>query len=137
MHCVYLSLGTNMGWRKHNLLRAIRLIDERLGRVSKLSDIHETAPWGYTSRRKFLNMCLELQTTLTPEQLLEGCEQIEREMGRTQKSANGAYCDRLIDIDILLFDQLSVQTQRLSIPHPHMREREFVMIPLREILPDI
>lgn len=137
MHCVYLSLGSNQGWRKRNLQHAIRLIGERLGHVGKQSDILETEPWGYQSKRKYLNMCIELHTSLEPEALLDGCEQIERELGRTRKSTDGVYHDRLIDIDILLFDDLKIQTPRLTIPHPHMFDRDFVMVPLREIHPDI
>ena len=79
-------------------------------------------------------MCVRLLTTLSPEQLLMATKQIERELGRTQKSVNGKYHDRPIDIDILMYDDLQLSTPDLTLPHPHMQEREFVMIPLREIL---
>ena len=133
MHCVYLSLGSNRGWRKRNLMRAVSLIGERLGTVVKQSSMLETAPVGFASKHKFLNMCLELQTELPPYELLEGCEQIERDLGRTRKSVNGNYHDRRIDIDILCYDDLQMDTPRLTLPHPRMKERDFVMIPLREI----
>lgn len=134
MHTVYLSLGSNLGDREATMRRAIGLLNERAGSVDRQSSFIETEPWGFESTNKFLNMCVCLLTTLSPEQLLMATKQIERELGRTQKSVNGQYHDRPIDIDILMYDDLQLSTPDLTLPHPHMQEREFVMKPLREIL---
>lgn len=134
MHTVYLSLGSNLGDREATMRRAIGLLNERAGSVDRQSSFIETEPWGFESTNKFLNMCVRLLTTLSPEQLLMATKQIERELGRTQKSVNGQYHDRPIDIDILMYDDLQLSTPDLTLPHPHMQEREFVMKPLREIL---
>lgn len=134
MHTVYLSLGSNLGDRKATMRRAIGLLNERAGSVDRQSSFIETEPWGFESTNKFLNMCVRLLTTLSPEQLLMATKQIERELGRTQKSVNGQYHDRPIDIDILMYDDVHIDSDDLMLPHPHMQEREFVMKPLREIL---
>lgn len=134
MHTVYLSLGSNLGDRKATMRRAIGLLNERAGSVDRQSSFIETEPWGFESTNKFLNMCVRLLTTLSPEQLLLATKQIERELGRTQKSVNGQYHDRPIDIDILMYDDVHLDSNNLTLPHPHMQEREFVMKPLREIL---
>ena len=134
MHTVYLSLGSNLGDRKATMRRAIGLLNERAGSVDRQSSFIETEPWGFESTNKFLNMCVRLLTTLSPEQLLLATKQIERELGRTQKSVNGKYHDRPIDIDILMYDNVHIDSDDLMLPHPHMQEREFVMKPLREIL---
>lgn len=134
MHTVYLSLGSNLGDRKATMRRAIGLLNERAGSVDRQSSFIETEPWGFESTNKFLNMCVRLLTTLSPEQLLLATKQIERELGRTQKSVSGQYHDRPIDIDILMYDDVHIDSNDLTLPHPHMQEREFVMKPLREIL---
>lgn len=134
MHTVYLSLGSNLGDRKATMRRAIGLLNERAGSIDRQSSFIETEPWGFESTNKFLNMCVRLLTTLLPEQLLMATKQIERELGRTQKSVNGQYHDRPIDIDILMYDDVHLDSNDLTLPHPHMQEREFVMKPLREIL---
>lgn len=134
MHTVYLSLGSNLGDRKATMRRAIGLLNERAGSIDRQSSFIETEPWGFESTNKFLNMCVRLLTTLSPEQLLMATKQIERELGRTQKSVNGQYHDRPIDIDILMYDDVHIDSNDLTLPHPHMQEREFVMKPLREIL---
>ena len=134
MHTVYLSLGSNLGDREATMRRAIGLLNERAGSVDRQSSFIETEPWGFESTNKFLNMCVRLLTTLSPEQLLMATKQIERELGRTQKSVNGQYHDRPIDIDILMYDDVHLFSNDLTLPHPHMQEREFVMKPLREIL---
>ena len=134
MATAYLGLGTNVGNKRGNLVTAAALLAERVGDVLALSDMYETEPWGFESTNKFLNMCVRLLTTLSPEQLLLATKQIERELGRTQKSVNGLYHDRPIDIDILMYDDVHIDSDDLTLPHPHMQEREFVMKPLREIL---
>ena len=132
---LYLSLGSNLGDRDALLRRAITLIAERIGTVQRVSSFIETAPWGFRSSHPFLNAACLVRTRLTPQQCLEATQQIERELGRTTKSQNGIYHDRPIDIDLLLYGHHCVSTPTLTLPHPRMAERDFVMIPLREILP--
>lgn len=136
MHTIYLSLGTNLGSREDNLEHALRLLQEQVGALLRRSSVHETTPWGFESSHMFLNLCVCMATSLSPLQLLATTKQIERQLGRTQKSAHGHYADRLIDIDILLYDDAHVNESDLIIPHPHMYERDFVMLPLNEILDD-
>ena len=134
LHQVYLGLGTNLGNKEQNLLKAIELIGEKVGTVVRQSSFIETEPWGFESDNKFLNAVILCETTKTPREVLRITQQIERDMGRTQKSKPKAvYKDRPIDIDILLYDDLKVDEPHLKIPHPLMYERDFVMIPLREI----
>ena len=135
VHTVYLSLGTNLGDKEHNLLSAITEIERRIGPVRAQSAFLFTEPWGFESENTFLNAAVCVETELSPNVLLRTTQQIERDMGRTQKSVNGQYHDRIIDIDILLYDDLHINTKKLTIPHPRMYERDFVLIPLREILP--
>lgn len=133
----YLGLGTNIGDKKQNLCHAIDQIKAKIGNVCSLSSLYETAPWGFESENQFVNAALCVETTLTPEELLSTTQQIERELGRTHKSVNGIYHDRIIDIDILLYDDLTLCTPALTIPHPHMTERLFVMAPMAEIAPEL
>ena len=134
---LYLSLGSNLGDREDMLRRAIALIEERVGAVQRVSSFIETEPWGFESTNPFLNAAVMVLTTLSPIECLDATQQIERELGRKKKSKNGIYHDRPIDIDLLLYGDLTLSTPRLTIPHPRMLERDFVMIPLREILPTI
>lgn len=133
-HIAYLSLGSNLGDRHATMQSAILLLDSQAGSVDRVSSTIETEPWGFESANKFLNMCVRITTTLSPEQLLATTKDIELQLGRTTKSVNGQYHDRPIDIDILTYDDLHINTPSLTLPHPHMHERDFVMIPLREIL---
>ena len=132
---LYLSLGSNLGDRAEMLHRAIALIQERVGAVQRVSSFIETEPWGFESEHPFLNAALMVRTKLSPIECLEATQQIERELGRKRKSRNGVYHDRPIDIDLLMYDDLTLSTPKLTLPHPRMQERDFVMIPLREILP--
>ena len=132
-HTVYLALGANIGDRRATMLRAIARINELIGTVERQSALYETEPWGFASAHRFLNACVRVATTLTPRQLLTATQQIERALGRTAKSAGGVYHDRVIDIDILLYDDIHVDEPDLKIPHPLMNERDFVMTPLCEI----
>ena len=133
-HIAYLSLGSNLGDRHATMQSAILLLDSQAGSVDRVSSAIETEPWGFESANKFLNMCVRITTTLSPEQLLATTTDIEQQLGRTTKSVNRQYHDRPIDIDILTYDDLHINTPSLTLPHPHMHERDFVMIPLREIL---
>lgn len=132
-HKVFLGLGSNLGNCKKNLERAIRLIDERVGQVTRQSSFIETEPWGFESEHKFMNAVVLCETTKTPREVLLLTQQIERDMGRRKKSVSGGYADRPIDIDILLYDDLTIDEPDLKIPHPLMHQRDFVMIPLNEI----
>ena len=132
---LYLSLGSNLGDRAENLNRAIALIGERVGEVQRVSSFIETEPWGFKSKHPFLNAACLVLTTLSPEECLKATQQIERELGRKRKSKDGVYHDRPIDIDLLMYGDLTLSTPKLTLPHPRMKERDFVMIPLREILP--
>jgi len=136
MHTVYLSLGANIGNRKRTMHDAIALLEEKAGTVLRSSSLLETEPWGFSSPNKFINMCVCMATPLSPRQLLRVTQLIERDLGRMEKTDGTHYTDRIIDIDILLYDQLRVDEPDLKIPHPLMEQREFVMIPLREILED-
>ena len=134
MHTVYLSLGTNLGDKTQNLVSAITEIERRIGPVRAQSAFLTTEPWGFESENTFLNAAVRVETALSPFDLLNKTQQIERDMGRTQKSVDGKYHDRIIDIDILLYDDITVDEPDLKIPHPLMYERDFVMIPLQEVL---
>ena len=132
---VYLSLGSNLG-DKHEYLRlAVELLSERAGQVLKVSNNYETEPDGFVSENNFVNIALCLETELEPLALLEVCEGIEKELGRERKSVNLSYSDRVIDIDILYFNNMQLATERLTLPHPRMHKRTFVLEPLAEIAP--
>lgn len=133
MTTVYLGLGTNIGNRKENLTRAIEALSLALGHYTARSSFIETAPWGFQSENAFLNCAVAFKTELAPLQLLDTTERIERELGRTIKSISGTYHDRIIDIDILLYGSEIIETPRLTIPHPLMHLRDFVLEPLAEI----
>ncbi len=136
-HDLYLSLGSNLGDRRQNIQSALTLIDERLGSVYRVASFVETDPVGFDSPHRFLNTVCLVHTMMSPEMCLEETQKIERELGRTDKSVviDGVpvYTDRTIDIDILLYDDLCISTPTLTIPHPRMQDRDFVMLPLEEI----
>ena len=130
---VYLGLGTNMGDKEANLRTAVRLINDRIGKVTSLSSFYRTAPWGFVSDNDFLNAAACSETQLDPLEVLHLTQAIEKEMGRTTKSVERVYSDRPIDIDLLMYDDTVMQTPELTLPHPLMGERSFVMDPLAEI----
>lgn len=137
---VYIGLGTNLGDKEQNLRDAVHRIEEQIGKVLSLSAFYVTAPWGFASENSFLNAAACVETQLSPLEVLQETQTIERELGRTKKSVNGAYSDRLIDIDLLLYDDLvlsvtSADGAELNLPHPLMAKRDFVMRPLAEIAP--
>ena len=139
VHKVYLGLGSNLGDKEAHIRKAITLIGERVGTVLRQSSLIETEPWGFESEHTFLNGVILVETTLTPRQTLKATQKIERDLGRKRKSTDSSshqlpnYSDRPIDIDILLYDDLTIDEPDLKIPHPLMEQRDFVMIPLREI----
>ena len=133
-HMVYLGLGTNLGDKQKNLNDAIRMLGNQVGEVEKVSSVIETEPEGFKSDNMFLNAVVKVRTTLSPFEILDVTQDVEKSLGRKEKSSNGIYHDRVIDIDILLYDDINISTPRLVIPHPRMTQREFVMTPLAEIL---
>ena len=133
IHTVYLGLGSNLGNREENLRGALFEIASSVGVVEAVSSFIVTEPWGFESTHTFVNAVCRVQTHLSPMEVLDMTQAIERNLGRTQKSVDGIYSDRLIDIDILLYDDWKVDTPRLVIPHPLMAQRDFVKIPLAEL----
>ena len=139
---IYLGLGTNLGDKELNLRVAVQKIEERIGKVISLSAFYATAPWGFQSDNNFLNAAAGVETSLSPFDILERTQRIEQEIGRLHKSHDGVYSDRLIDIDLLLYEDLvlsviSASGVELTLPHPLMAERDFVMKPLAEIAPGL
>lgn len=130
-HLVYFSLGSNLGERLDNLINAIKEIKSEIGEVTQVSTVYESLSWGYQSKNNYLNCCIEVFTSLTPSQLLTVSQEIEKKMGRIKTEA---YSDRIVDIDILRYDDMVIQDKRLTIPHPYMHERAFVFVPLLEII---
>ena len=133
---LYLSLGSNLGNRRENIGTAVRLVGERIGKVTAESAVIETEPWGYVSDHPFMNQVIAVETDMEPNDILTQTQSIEREMGRRKKSTDGHYSDRCIDIDLLLYGDRIVRTDRLRLPHPLMHLRRFVLEPLAEIAPD-
>ena len=134
---IFLALGANVGDREKTLRSAIEMITERIGNVVSLSAFYNTKPVGFESENQFLNAVCAVETKLSPLSLLQKTESIEKILGRQSKSIDGAYSDRMIDIDILLMGNKIVNTDRLTIPHPRMLERDFVLKPLAEIAPEV
>lgn len=131
---IYLHTGANLGDRLANLRAANRLIGERIGRITCYSRVYRTEAWGMTDQPDFLNQALEVETNLSPEELLSAIHQIESDLGRQRVIKWGA---RLIDIDILFYGNEVIRTRRLSIPHPELQHRNFVLRPLLEIAPEL
>lgn len=134
IHKVYLGLGSNLGDKRKNIADAIQKIGESVGEIVRQSTLYETTPWGFDSPNMFVNAAVCVDTRLSPRDVLVATQAIERELGRKNKSVNREYHDRTIDIDILLYDNVKMEEPDLVIPHPLMKERDFVMKPLGEIL---
>ena len=134
---VYLGLGTNLGDKDRNLRRAVSHLQKKIGNVLSLSSFYETAPWGFVSEHSFLNAVACLETELAPADVLRRTQEIEKEMGRTHKSVDNVYTDRLIDIDLLLYDGQILDSHELVLPHPYLAQRRFVLEPLCEIAPTL
>jgi 2-amino-4-hydroxy-6-hydroxymethyldihydropteridine diphosphokinase len=130
-HVVYLALGSNLGNRAANLKAAIAALPPQM-EVKAKSRVYETPPWGYANQEKFLNQALKVQTYLQPEPLLRHLKRLEVALGREVTFQNGP---RIIDIDILFYDDLVFESPVLTIPHPHLHERGFVLMPLMDIAP--
>jgi 2-amino-4-hydroxy-6-hydroxymethyldihydropteridine diphosphokinase len=132
-HTVYLALGSNLGNRLANLKQAIGALTPQL-EVKAKSQVYETPPWGYEDQPKFLNQVVKATTYLDPEPLLKHLKRLETALGRKESFPNGP---RLIDIDILFFDDVVLDTPMLVIPHPRLHERAFVLLPLMDLDPDL
>lgn len=135
MHNVYLLTGGNLGNREHMLSQALQHIRRKIGRIDRRSSVFETEPWGFEENRPFLNQALKVRTSLSPSKVLSTILQIELVLGRIRQSDQ--YVSRVIDIDILFYDDLIMGEKHLTIPHPLMHERRFVLAPLAEIAPKL
>lgn len=133
MHTVYLALGTNLGSRPANLRAALAALPPQMMLKAK-SPVYETPPWGYANQDAFLNQAVEVETYLEPEPLLRHIKRLEVALGREPSFQNGP---RLIDIDILFFDNIMINAPTIVIPHPRLHERGFVLVPLNDIAPDL
>ena len=133
MPTAYIGIGSNLGDREENCERAIKLLEAGKINVIKRSSMIETEPWGVEDQPKFINMAVEIETNLEPEELLSLLKKIEFEIGRSPAER---WRPRIIDLDILLYNDFILKTQELEIPHSHIAEREFVLKPLAEIAPD-
>lgn len=131
-HIVYLALGTNLGNRASNLKEAVAALPPQM-EVQARSQVYETPPWGHIEQGKFYNQVLKAKTYLEPEQLLKHLKRLEVALGRVTSFQNGP---RLIDIDILFYDDLVLESPALVIPHPRVHERGFVLLPMMDIAPD-
>ncbi|XRD25260.1 2-amino-4-hydroxy-6-hydroxymethyldihydropteridine diphosphokinase [Lysinibacillus fusiformis] len=130
---VYLSIGTNIGERYENLQQAVALLREKENiEVVRVSSVYETAAVGYTDQADFLNIAVHLKTDASSTEMLKICQSIEQELGRVREFRWGP---RIIDLDILLYNQETIETENLLVPHPRMYERAFVLVPLVEITP--
>jgi len=133
MSIVYIGIGSNLGNRQENCLEAISLLEQHGVVVLKRSSMIEAEPWGVTDQPHFINMAIESETDLSPEELLELLKNIEKSMGR-EKTAH--WGPRVIDLDILFYDNRIIDSVDLKIPHPHLHERDFVVMSLMEIAPE-
>lgn len=133
MSVAYIGIGSNLGNRQENCLRAIELLEKSGILVTKRSLMYETEPWGKKDQPRFINMAIEIETFLEPRELLKTIKDVEGEMGRKDSFKWGP---RVVDLDILLFDSIIVKEDDLEIPHPLMHERDFVLRPLCEIAPE-
>ncbi len=131
-HKTYIALGSNLGDRLQNLKRAVEILQDKV-RTLRESPVYETAPWGLLDQPAFLNQVIEAETDLAPHQLLARLKQVEREMGRVETVRYGP---RIIDLDILFYNDEVIDLPSLVIPHPRIRERAFVLVPLADLAPD-
>ena len=134
---IYLGLGTNQGNKEENIRGAIEELSHLLGTPTAVATIIETEPWGFQSDNSFLNTVVAFKSTLAPEEILKATQEIELRLGRTKKSIDGCYSDRPIDIDILLYGSRVIDSEQLTIPHPLLHRRLFVLQPLAQIAPGL
>jgi len=132
-HTIYLGLGSNLGERQQYLAQARKMIAERVGEIAQASSVYATDAWGMEDQPGFLNQVVEVETELLPDQVLKAILQIERELGRERIIKWG---ERNIDIDIIFYEDRVLDTEKLTLPHPFLQERNFVLVPLAEIAPE-
>jgi len=139
MHTVYLSLGSNIGRRQINIKKAVTLLDECGLKIEDISALYETAAVSKIKQRDFINACVKVGTDFPPEKVLRVIQLVEKQMGRdrSRPKRKGYEKPRIIDVDILLYDDLNVNKRNLKIPHPEMKKREFVLKPLSDIAPHL
>ncbi|RPI82712.1 MAG: 2-amino-4-hydroxy-6-hydroxymethyldihydropteridine diphosphokinase [Chloroflexi bacterium] len=133
MHTVYIAMGTNLGDRPGNLKKVVRDLSPKVT-PEALSPVYETEPWGFEEQPDFLNQVIRAETDLEPHELLVFLKDLEKQMGRQQTIRYGP---RVIDLDILFYDDLVIETPELTIPHPNMAERSFVLVPLADLAPEL
>ncbi len=133
MSIAYIGIGSNLGNREENCQKAIALLIEKNIKITKRSSLYEIEAWGVKEQPRFINMAVEIETNLEPAELLKVIKEIENSMGRREGIRWGP---RVIDLDVLLYDDLILKTGELEIPHPAIKDREFVLKPLSEIAPD-
>jgi 2-amino-4-hydroxy-6-hydroxymethyldihydropteridine diphosphokinase len=134
-YILYLLLGSNLGDIKKQMDEALDLIPEMIGPVTKRSSVYETEPWGFSSKEFFLNIALKTLTSLSPGEVIQKIDEIEKIFGR--KRSDRGYSSRTMDIDILFYDDLVWDQDNLKIPHPRIQDRRFVLVPLDEIAPKL
>ena len=137
MSRIYLGIGSNLGNKEQNIKTALKLVEERVGKIIIQSSICQTMPWGFHSDNIFFNAAACVETNLTPMQVLSVIKMIEMEMGRTSKSSQGMYADRIIDLDLLFYEDQVINEVMLTVPHPLLQYRMFVLMPMTEIAPDL
>lgn len=136
MPTIYLNIGTNLGDRLKNINKAISLIEKKLCCTPSRSEIFESKPWGFVSDNPFYNICIALESDINPFKLLRVIKEIENKMGSSShRTSSGEYADRIIDIDIIAIDDLIIDSPELTIPHPHLLERAFFFVPLKQLAP--
>lgn len=134
MSIVYIGIGSNLGDREKNCSRSVDLLEKNGIVIRQESSLYETIPWGLRDQPLFLNMVIEVETELKPQELLELLKNVEIEVGREKSSRWGP---RIIDLDILLYDDITINEETLTVPHPYLHKRDFALIPLCEIAPDV
>ena len=137
MSRIYVGRGSNLGDKEQNIKTALKLVEERVGKIIIQSSICQTMPWGFHSDNIFFNAAACVETNLTPMQVLSVIKMIEMEMGRTSKSSQGMYADRIIDLDLLFYEDQVINEVMLTVPHPLLQYRMFVLMPMTEIAPDL
>lgn len=135
LHTTYLCLGTNLGNKKINLNLTIKHIVKCCGTLTGKSSVYVSSAWGYESENEFYNQCLKIETHFTPDELIDRLLSIEEDMGRVRESQT--YKDRMMDIDVLFYDDLIIQSEKLIVPHPRIEERQFVLAPMNELAPKL
>jgi 2-amino-4-hydroxy-6-hydroxymethyldihydropteridine diphosphokinase len=137
LHRIFLGLGSNLGDKEKNINDAYAKIEERIGKIVSKSAFYVTSPEGFASENWFINTVCEVASDLSVNNIFAITQTIERQLGRAEKSENGNYADRQIDIDILMIDDLIIDSPELTVPHPRMHLREFVLVPFSEIAPQM